>query len=91
MNKDPKYYYIPGYFEYVSALGGSLIVEATGTLFRKSNSQEGQALLSLEYLVSKLKVFEVTNPKDSVYSLLAIAKDTRPYLKVRIDQEISDP
>src|SRR5947207_10371237 len=34
MKKDPKYYHVPGWFEYVSALGASLLVDATGRLFR---------------------------------------------------------
>ncbi|KAI9696674.1 MAG: hypothetical protein M1820_008048 [Bogoriella megaspora] len=34
MKKDPKYYHIPMWFEYVSALGASLLVDATGKLFR---------------------------------------------------------
>ncbi|KAI9691560.1 MAG: hypothetical protein M1822_007631 [Bathelium mastoideum] len=134
MKKDPKFYHVPGWFEYVSALGASLLVEATGKLFRdykpsaravtsetshdsdddeleniddleiRSDSSEssgtgsstssddeqalildtaqrankGQALLSLEYLVSSLSIFEVTVPHDAIYTLLAIAKDTIP-------------
>lgn len=34
MKKDPKYYHVPLWFEYVSALGASLLVDATGKLFR---------------------------------------------------------
>jgi hypothetical protein len=30
MKKDPKFCHVPGWFEYVSALGASLLVEATG-------------------------------------------------------------
>jgi hypothetical protein len=116
MKKDPQYYHIPGWFEYVSALGASLLVEATGKLFRdykpngpldisadaqsEASSQydsdsedeldritEGntdsedasiQPLLSLEYLVSSLSIFQATVPHDIIYALLAIAKDTTP-------------
>lgn len=128
MKKDPKFYHVPGWFEYVSALGASLLVEATGKLFRdykpngpleaemESDSEsdtgsesesespamfetdsdtepepdadvpadsvvpanKGQPLLSLEYLVSSLFIFDVTTPHDAVYALLAIAKDTIP-------------
>ncbi|KAI4639967.1 hypothetical protein J4E93_008766 [Alternaria ventricosa] len=35
-----------------------------------------QPLLSLEYLVSTLTTFEATLPHDTIYALLAIAKDT---------------
>ncbi|KAL9088486.1 MAG: hypothetical protein Q9165_006210 [Trypethelium subeluteriae] len=34
MKKDPKYYHVPMWFEYVSALGASLLVRATSELFR---------------------------------------------------------
>lgn len=135
MKKDPKFYHVPGWFEYVSALGASLLVEATGKLFRdykpngpvdgevdirsnsgsesdsdnssdsgidsdtESNSEMSsesdfnpdaaaqskvpdptpvQPLLSLEYLVSSLSIFEATVPHDTIYAMLAIAKDTTP-------------
>ncbi|KAF2498702.1 hypothetical protein BU16DRAFT_579783 [Lophium mytilinum] len=78
MKMDPKFYHVPGWFEYVSALGASLLVDATGTLFRVSKRQKRQPLLSLEYLVSTLSVFQATEPRDTIYSLLAIAKDTAP-------------
>ena len=37
-----------------------------------------QPLLSLEYLVSSLSIFDATVPHDTIYALLAIAKDTTP-------------
>jgi hypothetical protein len=156
MKKDPKFYHVPGWFEYVSALGASLLVEATGMIFRyykqeetegensqgievgkneqiqqspaprqdgpvtgdeSSGTEESDAetqdksgakkrkqdvnrlndqnmrielgssddpisqrrpLLSLEYLVSKLTIFQATEPRDAIYALLAIARDTTP-------------
>jgi hypothetical protein len=127
MKKDPRFYHVPGRFEYVSALGASLLVEAMGKLFRDSkpsdyqekdsefnwqtdsgsesepesitvsskesnsgsdsafeeNSDAGgdvpsknglvsldkeprQPLLNLEYLVSSLSIFDVTQPRDAV-------------------------
>ena len=98
MKKDPQFYHVPGWFEYVSALGASLLVSATGILFRDtkltgpSQSNNGreeatplvtdrpgrQPLLSLEYLVSSLSIFDVTMEHDTIYALLAIAKDTTP-------------
>ena len=128
MKNDPRNYHVPGWFEYVSELGASLLVEATGKLFRdykpngpigsdhdkddefieaddeeyedtliegsdmtggassleaatspstKKDSQR-QPLLTLEYLVSSLSIFELTIPHDAVYALLAIARDTTP-------------
>jgi len=120
MKKDPRFYHVPGWFEYVSALGASLLVDATGRLFRdykletartepKSlyNTEDeadsdsgpeklfdehgkhrtsskimqyrrGQPLLNLEYLVSSLSIFDVSMEHDTIYALLAIAKDTSP-------------
>jgi hypothetical protein len=97
MKKDPQFYHVPGWFEYVSALGASLLVEATGKLFRDTKSTAAaeydrkddkdrlvaeragrQPLLSLEYLVSSLSIFDVSVEHDTIYALLAIAKDTTP-------------
>ncbi|KAJ4363395.1 hypothetical protein N0V83_009688 [Neocucurbitaria cava] len=129
MKKDRQYQYIPSYFEFVSALGASLLVDANERLFRDyqekrtsepepvigsnpdpasesdsspeaSDSDESdtstvpspgaegstltrsrsriQPLLSLEHLVSSLTIFETSMPHDTIYALLAIAKDTTP-------------
>jgi hypothetical protein len=138
MKTDAKYHHVPRWFEYISQLGASLLVDATGRLFRdsdylqqngpqakkakkkptsKANTKlsqmpedelcyesedeevmspqerakryeedqegqhaktKGQPLLTLEYLVSSMSIFDVTNPHDSVYALLGIAKDTTP-------------
>ncbi|KAJ4300998.1 hypothetical protein N0V90_003087 [Kalmusia sp. IMI 367209] len=104
------FYHVPRWFEYVSKLGASLLVDATGTLFRYAKNEwpefevtpsghrrpkkmnldipgapkrlsersNRQALLSLEHLVSTLTIFQATNPRDIIYALLAIAKDTNP-------------
>ncbi|KAF1953868.1 hypothetical protein CC80DRAFT_537139 [Byssothecium circinans] len=102
------FYHVPRWFEYVSRLGASLLVDATGTIFRYSKPESAsplrghgkskgsltipgapsprlrpprsnrQALLSLEHLVSTLSIFQATNPRDIIYALLAIAKDTNP-------------
>jgi len=92
MRMDPNSYHIPGWFEYVSALGASLLVEATGTLFRvskPSKEKSRQPLLSLEYLVSRLSVFEATQPPDTIYALLAIAKDTAPFAVITEENQES--
>lgn len=116
---------MPGWFEYVSALGASLLVDATGRLFRDykerhgsrppalyardsdqtmdsglssdselgsdsetevplpsssrtKNKNRGQPLLSLEYLVSSLSIFEASVEHDTIFALLAISKDCTP-------------
>ena len=132
MKTDAKYHHVPRWFEYISQLGASLLVDATGRLFRdydyiqekrlsakksaknpkiprkyedelcyESEDDEvmspqeradryeqdldgqhaktkGQPLLTLEYLVSNMSIFDVTNLHDSIYALLGIAKDTTP-------------
>ncbi|KAN0108639.1 Heterokaryon incompatibility protein (HET) domain containing protein [Hyaloscypha variabilis] len=92
MRKDPQFFQIPDWFDYVSALGASVLVEATGKIFRKTkftgpdlgNQQlpyehaDRQPLLSLEYLVSSLAIFDTSAKHDTIYALLAIAKDTIP-------------
>ena len=147
MKKDPKYYHVPGWFEYVSALGASLLVDATGRLFRdnkeerrsdeltpedeserdsdsdivsesdtvpevssddeakfindakSANNSEAVSdtknrrrhpLLGLEYLVSSLSIFDTTVPHDTIYALLAIAKDTTPIAASSIAQHPQD-
>lgn len=61
------------------ALGANILVEATSNLFRKSDTGEiRERLLSLEILVSTLLAFEAKDPRDTVYGVLSIAKDT-PY------------
>lgn len=60
------------------ALGANALVTATSNLFRRSNEGKiQQRLLSLELLVSSmLLAFEATDPKDTVFAVLQIAKDT---------------
>jgi hypothetical protein len=77
MKKNPMFHHVPGWSEYVPTLGASLLVDATGSLFRVSESKR-TPLRTLEYLVSSLYVFEATIPHDTIYALLAIAKDTNP-------------
>jgi hypothetical protein len=96
MNKDPKYYHVPGWFEYVSELGASLLVQATGTIFRdyKTNQKDTKAsergpLLSLEYLVSSLAAFDVTESRDAIYALLAIAKDSTPFATIEEENQVA--
>jgi hypothetical protein len=92
MQKDERFYHVPGWFEYVSELGASLLISATGKVFRRSQHNinaeyEGtdgeyaanRRLQSLEFLVSSLFTFEASVPHDVIYSLLAIARDTAPY------------
>jgi hypothetical protein len=126
MLKEEAFNHVPGWFEHVSELGASLLVQATGKVFRqykglapreerkdrrgmsrdssavdrvvrnglKPNDEDEddsespmsrRGLLSLEYLVSSLFIFDSTQPRDAVYSLLAIARDTSPIALVSLN------
>jgi hypothetical protein len=78
MKLDESFGNIPDYFGEVSSLGAALLVEATSNLFRNATKGERRPLSSLEYLVSRLSVFEATQPRDTIYALLAISRDTTP-------------
>ncbi|KAF7514603.1 hypothetical protein G7054_g15168 [Neopestalotiopsis clavispora] len=113
MQKDEKFRHVPGWFEYVSELGASLLVQATGKVFRvqktpapdsestkKSQGQEEarsivqtidplerRSLLSLEFLVSSMFIFNATEPRDAVYALLGIARDAAPFVETSYDED----
>ena len=80
MQRSEPYNFISEYFGNVPALGAASLVDVTGNLFRTSADGERQALLSLEYLISKYSVFEATQPRDTIYSFLSIASDTVPHV-----------
>lgn len=44
MKKDPKFFHVPGWLEYVSALGASLLADATGRLFRDNKTHKFPSL-----------------------------------------------
>ena len=60
------------------ALGASTLVHATSNLFRKAeDGRIQQRLLSLEVLVSSwFLAFEAKDPRDTIYAVLSLAKDT---------------
>ena len=61
----------------VHPLGANVLVDLTTNLFRKS--QDGRILqkrLTLEALVSTLLPYEAKDPRDIIFALLPIAKDT---------------
>ncbi|KAK8121753.1 hypothetical protein PG984_010423 [Apiospora sp. TS-2023a] len=114
MQNDEKFRHVPNWFEHVSELGASLLVQATGKVFRgpasplhdlKGNKEdskldverwsrirtidplERRSLLSLEYLVSTMFIFKAAEPRDVIYSLLAIARDAAPFAGLTFDDE----
>jgi hypothetical protein len=88
MKKDDKFALIPNGFEHISELGASLLVNATARIFREYKRRHGdltpqapsrRSLLSLEYLVTSLSIFDCGRPHDSVYALIAIARDATAF------------
>ena len=76
VKKDPKFYHVPQWFEGVSGLGPSLLVDATNGLDAK-RVDAGRSD-RIEYLVYRMALFSTVIPHDAIYSLLALAKDTSP-------------
>ncbi len=70
--------YIPDFFDDVADLSATLLIDTTNSLFRRQPTGERDSILSLEYLVSRLSMFDTTYPSDAVYSLLSIARNTNP-------------
>ncbi|KAI4666686.1 uncharacterized protein J4E79_002726 [Alternaria viburni] len=142
IQKDVQFRHVPGWFEYVSQLGASLLVQATGKVFRsygtpmdrnevddkdpdtkmtdeEKATEEAKAkekaakqkhderaesldsiqtidpldrrsLLSLEYLVTTMFIFKASECRDSVYSMLAIARDAAPFASDTITYAIDE-
>ncbi|KAI1177465.1 heterokaryon incompatibility protein-domain-containing protein [Nemania sp. FL0916] len=107
MQKDEKFRHIPGWFDHVSELGASLLVQATGKVFRTQRLEaeamhhrsiteglhtvdplERRSLLNLEHLVTTMFIFQTSEPRDVIYSLLAISRDASASAK---DSIFSDP
>lgn len=67
----------PEYLGDITALGANTLVNVISNLFRrpvKATDKEPERLSSLEALVSTLLIFEASDPRDTVYALLSIAK-----------------
>jgi hypothetical protein len=88
-------------FEHISECGASLLVQATGKIFRAGGTPMDdrtpedehfrklelvlnidpvgrKELLSLEYLVCTMFIFQTGECRDAVYSMLAVARDACP-------------
>ncbi|KAF2032465.1 HET-domain-containing protein [Setomelanomma holmii] len=85
LRKDAKSRLVPNWFEHISELGASLLVNATARIFREYQrgdeivkGPKRRSLLSLEFLVTSLSIFDCGRPHDSVYALIAIARDASP-------------
>ncbi|KAI1441573.1 heterokaryon incompatibility protein-domain-containing protein [Annulohypoxylon stygium] len=61
----------------VKNLGANALVDFTNNLFRRSESGDiQQRMMTLEVLVSSLLAFEAADPRDTIYAVLSLAKDT---------------
>lgn len=69
---------VDDFFGNVLELGAAVLIEATSSLFRYTKGGGKEPLLQLAHLVCKYTVFEARQPRDTVYSLLAIARDAVP-------------
>lgn len=78
MKLDRELGHISDFFGDVSELSATKLVEETNNLFRRLTGKDREVQFSLEYLVSKLTAFESSEPRDAIYALVAIARDTRP-------------
>ncbi|KAK8214812.1 hypothetical protein M8818_002395 [Zalaria obscura] len=70
----------PDFVGEIQALGAYQLVKATSNLFRRSDDGRIlQILVDLETLVSILTPFEARIPHDTIYAVLALAKDAVSY------------
>ncbi|KAI1108568.1 heterokaryon incompatibility protein-domain-containing protein [Nemania sp. NC0429] len=61
----------------VQSFGAYILLEATSKLFlRTAQGQITRPIKKLESLVTSLKTFDATDPRDLIYSLVSIASDT---------------
>ena len=58
-----------------SALGGAVLVNVTNILFSREKGGKIEPLIGLEQLVSSLSIFEASEPRDTIYALLSLARD----------------
>lgn len=102
MKKDDRFNVIPNWFEHISELGASLLVTESSKIFRDYKREVNQrplglghlslrgpgrrSLLSLEYLVTSLSIFDCGRPHDFVYALIAISRDAFPSPPTSITQ-----
>jgi hypothetical protein len=72
-------------FDDIEVSSASILIQTLGNICRKSDDDEDRGgitsrLLDVETLVSTLLNFQATYPRDTIYSILSLAKD-RPQLQ----------
>ena len=82
---------IPAFLCNINYLGATRLVKATRNLFRKSGQGQIQKLLSLEALISILSDFQTSQPHDTIYAVLSLARGlhiSTPTINVKTLQTI---
>jgi Heterokaryon incompatibility protein (HET) len=90
MKTREEYHNVPDFFGELSALSAAHLVEITNRLFRERSDRHRERLLNLEYLVSTFTTFASSEARDTVYAILAIAKDTTPQTREQISTLVED-
>ena len=83
VKKDERFSNFPDFFGEVHNLGAALLVDATTNLFRTAQDGKKHPRLSLEHLISKYSLFAASQPRDTIYAFLSIARDTKPETSVQ--------
>ena len=80
MKGQSDYSHMPNFFGSIAATGAARLVEVTDNLFRAGtgSSYRRPRLQNLEHLVSSFTPFKSSEARDTIYAILAIAKDTTP-------------
>ena len=88
--KNSREYPDPDHLVDVPALGANALINANSNLFRRSaTTPRLSCLASLETLMATLSTFEASDPCDTVYALLSIAK--RSPATIRLAEPPTDP
>ncbi|TVY76095.1 Heterokaryon incompatibility protein 6 OR allele [Lachnellula suecica] len=73
----------------VQALGALRLINTLNRLFRCSDDgQILEGLVDLETLVTSLNIFETTEPRDCIYSVMSLAETTRNQISTVLKQQI---
>ncbi|QIW95251.1 hypothetical protein AMS68_000769 [Peltaster fructicola] len=75
--KDDAIRNMPAFFDEIPALGATTLVKATTRIQEKID--DPRRSVSLPYLVGTLAIFKNKEPRDTIYALLALARDVQPY------------
>ncbi|KAI0472045.1 HET-domain-containing protein [Xylariaceae sp. FL0804] len=70
--------HMPDFYGHLSESSATKLVEVINNLFRRVTKHGREPRFSLEYLISTFTAFGAAEARDTVYSLLAIARDTIP-------------